>query len=137
VTVFEAHAEARRGPVRARALFAGTAIGGTEAISAELGETVPERQQGGYLELGLEVGRYAGLPAGQELLLWGRGEDWNLQQEVAGAAVADPSLEARSVAGGVEYFPDPSVVVKLDGTRVKNEAGGISKAVRLGAGFVF
>lgn len=137
VTVYEAHVEARRGPVRARALFAGTSIAESEAISAEVGETVPERQTGGYVELGLQVGRFAGIPSGQEILLWGRVEDWNLQQEVAGGAAADPALEATSVAGGIEYFPDPSVVVKLDATRVENEAGAVVTSVRLGAGFVY
>jgi hypothetical protein len=137
VIVYEAHVEARRGPVRARALYAGTSIGESESISAEVGEVVPERQRGGYLELGVDVGRFAGIPAGHEIVLWGRVEDWNLHQEVAGGAAADPALEATSLAGGIEYFPDPSVVLKLDGTRVENEAGAASTAVRLGAGFVY
>ncbi len=138
VTVGEAHAELRRGPFRARGLVAATSIGDAARIAAEVGDTVPERQRGGYLEASWDVAGLLGMPGGQSLLVWGRREDWDLQHRVPGGAVRDAAQDGASTAVGVDYLPHPQVVIKVDWVHEENEADDDGNdPLRVGAGFVF
>ncbi|MCA9753241.1 MAG: hypothetical protein KC591_13700 [Gemmatimonadetes bacterium] len=142
-SVVEAHSTFRRRGLEVRALYAATAIDDADAISAALSDsaqtvTVPSRQNGWYVEAAYDIGPHVSLPSGHALRPWARFERTDLQAEVPAGATANPALDASSWTVGVEYFPDPRVVVKADWTFQDNEAGGkTDDPFRLGAGFVF
>jgi hypothetical protein len=136
--VVEGHAQFRHRDLELRALVASTTIGDAEALSADLGEVIPERQLGWYLEAAYDVARPAGLPEGHALRPWIRWEEYDLQAEVPSTRTADPELDARSVTVGLEYLPTTNVVLKADWTWQDNAAGtSAPDPFRLGAGFVF
>ncbi|GJM45084.1 MAG: hypothetical protein DHS20C21_19260 [Gemmatimonadota bacterium] len=136
-TIAEAHADARHRGFRGRALVATSSIGDSRQISADVGETVPERQLGWYVEGGYNVSSVLSVPAGQAVHVWTRYEMVDLQRKVDGAA-SDPALDQRSLTVGVEYLPHAQVVLKADWTFQDNEAGTTTEdPLRVGAGFVF
>jgi hypothetical protein len=138
VRIAEAHAEVRRGRFEARGLVAGTALGDAGAVSAEVGEVVPESQRGWYVEGAYDVAPWLGITPGVRLLAWARREDWNLQEEVPAGLTPDPARDGSATVVGLELFPHPSVVVKADVT-LENRESGVETAdpFRLGVGFVF
>jgi hypothetical protein len=138
VRIAEAHAELRRGRFEARGLFAGVALGDAGALSAELGEVIPEAQRGWYLEGAYDVAPRLGLRSSMRLLAWARREEWNLHHEVPVGLAADPAREGTATTLGLELFPHPSVVVKADVTIEERESGdGTADPLRVGVGFVF
>jgi hypothetical protein len=113
-------------------------IGDADVLTAAAGEVIPERQLGYYLEASYDVGGIVGLPSDQALLPWVRWERIDLHAEVPEGSMRDPALDSRQVTVGLEYKPNPSVVIKSDWTWVDDDAGTrTANPFRLGAGFVF
>jgi len=136
--VAEAHAQYGHRGFDLRALVATTTIGAADVLSADLGDVIPERQVGWYLEAAYDVAPALGLAEGQALLPWARFEDYDLHREVPAGAARDPALDAQSLTAGLEYKPTPNVVLKADWTWQDNEAGTTTAdPFRLGAGFIF
>jgi hypothetical protein len=138
VRIAEAHAELRSGRFEARGLLAGVALGDAGALSAELGDVIPEAQRGWYVECAYDVAPWLGLRPSTRLLAWGRREQWNLHHEVPTGLAADPAREGAATTLGLELFPHPSVVVKADVTLEERESGDeTADPLRVGVGFVF
>ena len=139
-TVAEGHLDVRHRGWSVRTLVAGTSIEGAAEISADpdVDSVVPESQLGWYLEGAYDLGPALGMPAKMSLEPWVRWERLELQRTVPEGLSRDESLNADLLTFGLEWKPDPSVVVKADLTLQKPDSDGATEdPFRLGAGFVF
>jgi len=100
---------------------------------------------GGYVPADMVEGYYVTLANN---LLWGRGgdealkifarySDYNLQKEVPDNATVNESLDRQIWSFGVNYFPDPQVVIKANYDLKDSAAGDLDDAFELGLGLVF
>ena len=139
-TIAEGHLELRHRGFTARALVAGASIDGAARISADstVAAVVPESQLGWYLEGAYDVAPALGMPPTMSLEPWVRWERLELQRTVPDGLAKDESRNGDLVTFGLEWKPDPSVVVKADVTLQRPDSGGSTEdPFRLGAGFVF
>jgi hypothetical protein len=139
-TIAEGHLEVRQGSFSGRALFAGSSISDAGAISADpdVDAVVPESQIGGYLEGAWDLAPALGMPAEMTLEPWVRWEHLELQRTVPAGLAKDESRNGDLLTFGLEWKPDPSVVVKADLTLQRPDTGGSTEdPFRLGAGFIF
>jgi hypothetical protein len=146
-SILEAHAEFRRGGLRARALVAMSHVDNAGELSwaifgsgATLSTQVPEDQLGWYAEAGYDVAPLLWSGAGFTLTPWIRYERFNLQDGVDALTglEANAALDGTLVTVGVESKPHPNVVLKLDALFPSNEADTpVSNEIRLGAGFIY
>jgi hypothetical protein len=137
-TLAEGHLELRHGGWTGRALVAGTSIEGAGEISGGASPAIPESQLGWYLEVAWDAAGLLGLPGGMSLAPWARWETLELQRVVPDGFARDESLNGSLVTFGLEWKPDPSVVVKADLTLESPDTGGATAdPLRVGAGFVF
>jgi hypothetical protein len=138
--IAEGHLEVRHGGVSARALLAGSSIEEAAAISAdpEVDAVVPETQLGWYLEAAWDLAPALGMPPAMSLEPWARWERLELQRTVPGGLPKDESRNGDLLTLGLEWKPDPSVVVKADWTLQRPDGGGSTEdPFRIGAGFIF
>ncbi|HET7755372.1 MAG TPA: hypothetical protein VFK85_15795 [Anaeromyxobacteraceae bacterium] len=141
VTILEAHAGVTWRGFQARVLGVQGRLGDADLASAAL-ELPPEqslasRVRGGYAELGYDVLARGG---GESALIpFVRYERLDLQDQVPAGAIADPALRYDLVTTGLTYKPIATVVLKADWQWRKTDAtsGAVSRALNVGAGFVF
>jgi hypothetical protein len=138
--IAEGHLEVRHRGFSGRALLAGSSIEEAAVISADpdVDAVVPETQLGGYLEAAWDLAPVLGMPPSMSLEPWARWERLELQKTVPDGLAKDESRNGDFVTFGLEWKPDPSVVVKADLTLQRPDTGGSTEdPLRVGAGFIF
>jgi hypothetical protein len=141
VTFLEAHAAVAWRGLQARALVVQGRLGQAGLVSEALGLTgnavIAGQVLGAYGEVAYDV--LAG--AGHEMSLspFVRYEWIDLQREVPAGASRDLALRYDLVTTGLTFKPIPTVVLKADfqWKHTDAAAGAVTRAVNVGAGFVF
>ena len=138
VTLVEAHAAFNWRGLQARALFTEGWLGDADLVSASLGlsglDVLGSRVWGTYGEVAYDVLS----PMGSEMSLspFVRYELLDLHADVPQGGVRNPALRYDLLTTGLTFKPIPTVVVKAD-FQWKHGDGGVTRALDLGAGFVF
>ena len=132
VTLLEAHARYRMWGFELRAQVVHTRIDGADSVSAFTGETIGRVLQGGYLEVGYHPLEHFAPEAVDDLVIFGRYEDFDTQKEIPGGFVRDPAADRQVLTFGVAYLPIPKVVFKAD---VEFWEDGRDRLTRFNLGF--
>ncbi|PNU21745.1 hypothetical protein C2E25_00510 [Geothermobacter hydrogeniphilus] len=127
--IYEAHVQYKVGGLELKALGSRVRIDDTDAVSAEVGEAVPERISGWYGEVAYDV-----------LPLFVPGTDQYLAPFVRYEQIdyrgTDEDVDL--LVAGISYKPTPNVVVKADYRNVNNKnRADTADEVNLGIGFIF
>jgi hypothetical protein len=97
--------------------------------------TVPERIQGGYIELAYNLFALAGLS--HELLAFARLESYDTQAAVPTGHAQNPELDIRELTTGLTYRPIPQLVFKTD-LQLRDRRLGLDDVQwNLGFGYMF
>ncbi|MGI9263771.1 MAG: porin [Gammaproteobacteria bacterium] len=128
-TLFEAHADIRRGPWGLRALFARWDLSDSGTINASDPEAVGrDEQMGWYVEPSVR-GAIGNLPGE-----FGAFVRYNVWDNNAGSS---NDTEEKQINFGVNYWPIEDVVLKLDVQNQDNEGRADDNGFNLGVGYQF
>lgn len=113
-TIYDLHAEFRSGGWWARALFSEARVSDTDLLFDQTGESVGERMQGWYAELGYDLMTDLAPESAQQLIPWVRYEtvDTQASLDVAAGLTPDADADTTNVAFGVDWLPIPNIVFK-------------------------
>jgi hypothetical protein len=141
-TIAEAHAQLKRNGFDLKALFAYSDTDGAGDLLAspdwDGATVVPERQVGWYVEAAYDVAPSLLGRDSVELSPWVRYEDFNLQDRVPTGLTADDSFAQQLLSVGLDFKPDPQVVIKAEYVHKTNDAStALSDEIRVGAGFIY
>ncbi len=140
-TVWEAHAEYRKGGLELRALAAEADVDDAAVLSAAQAVAgngpVGSQLSGVYVEAAYDVMPLINDGSNQYLGLFVRREAYDTLNEVPAGFADDLSKDVELTTVGIDYKPDPQVVVKLDYRNFSLGAGQRPDEVNLGVGWVF
>lgn len=131
----EAHLQFRRGPLEARGLYACWDVGGGDDYLSDGGGQIAEVQQGWYLEAAYHLARL--LPEGHDVAPFVRYEQLDTNDQLPTGVARDPSFNERVATLGINYWPVPQVVVKVDVQDFHNDAGSGLDRWNVGLGWWF
>ena len=141
LTMWEAHAQYRRGPLHARALFAWSALDDAGDLSRALGlgptAGVAEEMLGGYGEVAYDVWPLLSGDGEKSLEPFFRLEYVDTQFEAASGFSADRSKAFWLTTAGIQFRPHPNVVLKMEYRNFAPRDGEIPDELSLGMGFAF
>jgi hypothetical protein len=131
----EAHLQYRRGPLEARGLYARWDVDGGDDFFTDGGGQIGETQQGWYVEAAYHLARL--LPEGHDLAPFVRYERLDTNNSLPSGVVRDPSRDERVTTAGLNYWPTPQVVVKVDVQDFHNDASTGLDRWNVGVGWWF
>ena len=137
MTMWEVHGQYQYRGLHLRGLYVQNTIDDTKVISDALGKGVSETQWGWYGEIAYDI-----LPAMKPDTRMGlapfvRYERFNTQEDVPAGFSPDEKLNKTVVTAGINFYPHPNVVVKIDYRNFDSEGGDLPDDVNIGVGFVF
>ena len=139
MTMWELHAQYQYRGLHLRALYVRNTIDDTEILSAAKGEGISEVQWGWYGEIAYDI-----LPAFDPntrmgLVPFVRYERFNTQEDVPAGFVPDETRNRTVVTAGLNFFPHPNVVFKVDYRQFDSKGGELPKLndLNIGVGFAF
>jgi hypothetical protein len=128
----------RRAGFDLRGVFVRTALDGADSVSAYVGETVGKAMQGWYLEAAYDLlRRGAGDEAARSLVVFGRHEEFDTNQEAPAGYARDPAAGRSVTTGGFSYYPIEKIAFKADLEHWEDDTGAALNRVNLGAAFMF
>jgi hypothetical protein len=144
-TLYEVHAQVRARGAQVRGLFARNSTSGADEFAKATAEDPatatlpPEAQQGFYVEATYDVMPLLQPGTNQGLRPFARFEKYDLNAEVSSGATKSDALDLTELSAGVEFLPNPDVVVKGEYNQVTTAESGAEavKTIRVGAGFIF
>lgn len=138
LTLWDVHAQYRYRGIELRALAAFGSLDGVEALSKDSGESVADRFEGWYAEVGYDVMPHL-FPqkTTQYLAPFFRYESIDPQESVGRGFVRDLTEVAELYTVGVSYKPHPQVVFKLDYRNFVARRGSRPDDINIGLGFIF
>ncbi len=104
----------------------------SEAISVYNATNMPSMATGNMVQAGFNV-----LEGSDQLWIFVRQTNSNLNARMPNGFVADPSLDKKSTLFGASYSPRPNVVIKSDFAFKQNALSKRSDEFSLGVGVVF
>ena len=139
MTMWELHAQYQYRGLHLRALYVRNTIDDTEILSAAKGEGISEVQWGWYGEIAYDI-----LPAFDPntrmgLVPFVRYERFNTQEDVPAGFVPDETRNRTVVTAGLNFFPHPNVVFKVDYRQFDSKGGELPELndLNIGVGFAF
>lgn len=140
LSIVDVHADWRYRGLQARGLWAQADVDDVallnEALELTGADSVGERLEGGYLELGYDL--FSLWPRGEQSLVpFVRFETVDTQAEVPTGFTADPANDAEYTTIGLSWKPIPQVVFKVDHRNGENAAGTGLDQINLALGYVF
>ena len=139
MTMWELHAQYQYRGLHLRALYVRNTIDDTEILSAAKGEGISEVQWGWYGEIAYDI-----LPAFDPntrmgLVPFVRYERFNTQEDVPAGFVPDETRNRTVVTAGINFFPHPNVVFKVDYRQFDSKGGELPELndLNIGVGFAF
>lgn len=140
IWIFEGHTQYQSGPFHARALFAFSSLSDTEELNAVLGRpldaAIADEMLGGYAEVAYDVFPCLFGSEDKQLEPFARIEYVDTQYQVADGFEANRSRANWIYAGGLNFYPHPNVVLKLEYRNIVTR-GGDDRADELGLGMGF
>jgi hypothetical protein len=138
--IFEGHAEYQRGPLNARTLFAFTSLSDARELNTVLGRAVDapiaDEMLGGYAEVGYDIYRCLFGSEDRQLEPFIRVEYVDTQYDVPDGFDANRDRANWIYGGGLNFYPHPNVVLKLEYREVNTRGQG-ERADELGVGMGF
>ena len=92
---------------------------------------------GWYLEGAYHLFHHLWPAAKQEVVLFGRYEDFNTQRRMPAGFTGNPANDRRTITTGVSYLPIPQVAIKADYMINKNAANSGTDQLNFGIGFYY
>lgn len=142
--IWELHSEWRYQGWKARALYTQAHVGDAGELSSILDDptdtsatAVAERMLGGYAELGYDIMPLLDANSEYRLDVFFRYEYLDTQNEIPGGFARDRSQPHRLYIPGIQFYPHPEVVLKLDYRKVESWEGQVADEISLGIGLVF
>ena len=139
MTMWELHAQYQYRGLHLRALYVRNTIDDTEILSAAKGDGISEVQWGWYGEIAYDI-----LPAFDPntrmgLVAFVRYERFNTQEDVPAGFVPDETRNRTVVTAGINFFPHPNVVFKVDYRQFDSKGGELPELndLNIGVGFAF
>ena len=139
MTMWELHAQYQYRGLHLRALYVRNTIDDTEILSAAKGDGISEVQWGWYGEIAYDI-----LPAFDPntrmgLVPFVRYERFNTQEDVPAGFVPDETRNRTVVTAGLNFFPHPNVVFKVDYRQFDSKGGELPELndLNIGVGFAF
>lgn len=121
-----------------RGVYARINLDGADSVSALVGETVGKVMQGWYVEAAYDLlRRERAEGARRSLVLFGRHESFDTNEEAPPGFARDPAAERKVSTAGVSYYPIEKVAFKADFEHWKDGADAKLNRVNLGAAFMF
>lgn len=138
--VYEGHLMLDIAGLRARALYAGAALGDVAALNTALAltgaDSIGKTMSGYYAELGYDVFGPLGV-AGQALIPHLRYEALDSQATVPGGYQADPAMDRSDLTFGLAWQPHDQIAVKADYQLFMDQADAGVNQLNAGVGFIF
>jgi len=131
----EAHLQYRRGPLEARALYARWDVDGADDFFTDGGGQIADTEQGWYVEAAYHLARF--LPGAQDVAPFVRYERLDTNNSLPAGVARDPSRDERVATAGINYWPTPQVVVKVDVQDFHNDASTGLDRWNVGVGWWF
>lgn len=142
--IWELHSEWRYQGWKARALYTQAHVGDAGELSSILDDptdtsatAVAERMLGGYAELGYDIMPLLDANSEYRLDVFFRYEYLDTQNEIPRGFARDRSQPHRLYIPGIQFYPHPEVVLKLDYRKVESWEGQVADEISLGIGLVF
>ena len=139
--IFEGHAQYKDGPFHARALFASSHLSDARALNVALaspiGEPVADQMLGGYGELAYDVWPWLFGNEAKALEPFARVEYVDTQHDVPNGYQANHAETGWFYESGINFYPHPNVVLKLEYQKQNPGSGSNSDALGVGIGFAF
>ncbi|MBI4867321.1 MAG: hypothetical protein HY816_10255 [Candidatus Wallbacteria bacterium] len=139
--LFEAHAQFRKGGLQLRALGARANVDDADVLSAAaavkgLGP-IGSRLSGAYVEAAYDLMPHLNASSTQALEFFVRREAYDTLDRVPFGFADDLSRDVRLTTVGLDYKPDPQMVLKLDYRNFSAGKGTIPDEINLGLGWIF
>ncbi len=142
--IFEGHAQYRNGPLSARGLFAFTSLSDARDLNNALSADpdfegpIADEMLGGYVELAYDIYPWLFGDENHQLEPFARVEYADSQYHVPSGFDADRDQAFWIYEGGVNFYPHPNVVLKLEYRNFETMGPGeIADEVAVGLGYAF
>jgi hypothetical protein len=141
LSIFELHAQWRRGGLQARTLFAMSSLSDARELNLALGRPldrpIADKMLGGYAEVAYDVWPWLFGDAAKSLSPFVRVEYVDSQYEVPNPYLANRLRAVWVHTIGVNFKPHPNVVLKAEYRNLNTRDGARPDEVSLGMGFAF
>ena len=137
VSILEADLSAKFKGLELRGMYAAVNVGGADELSAALDKTIGERMVGTNVEAAFHLLPLIVQGTEQDLVLFGRWEQFNTQAEVPSGLTADDANDRTVITYGLAYYPDPDIAIKIDQERWKDKADNKEKRINVGLAYMF
>jgi len=137
VELLGADARYRRAGFDLRGNYARVTLDGADRVSAFVSETIGSAMQGWYVEAAYDVLRRDRTEGRRSLVLFGRHEDLDTNEEIPAGFIRDPAAGRTVSTAGASYYPMEKVAFKGDIEHWKDGTGAKVDRVNLGAAFMF
>ena len=140
-SIFDVHLMAQWRAWQLRGLYALASLDNVDDLNNNLGltgaESIGERLEGYYVELGYDVLGALRPETGQGLTPFLRWEQYDTQAQVPAGFAADPANDVDILTYGIAWQPNSQIIFKLDYMNVDNGAGTGSNRLNIAMGYVF
>jgi len=140
-SIFDAHLMARWRAWTVRGLLAQASLSNVDDLNSALGyvgnESVGERMDGYYVELGYDILGALRPETGKGLTPFLRWEAYDTQAEIPTGWSANPANDVEILTYGLAYQPNTQIIFKLDYMDVRNDAGTGNDRLNIGMGYIF
>ncbi|WDT77161.1 MAG: hypothetical protein MPW16_08065 [Candidatus Manganitrophus sp.] len=117
------------------ALYAQSSIDGAEDISAVVGETVGEEQEGWYAEVAYHLSSLT--QSEWDWVPFVRFEQFDTQSAVPSGFTENPATDRQVITFGLAFYPHPDVALKVDREMWEDEADGDGNRTNAALAFIF
>jgi len=141
--IWELHADYQRGPLQLRGLYTEAHVSDAGTLSAALtaeamkATVVAERMIGGYAEAAYDIMQLLSPGTEKSLTPFFRFEYLDTQNKIPSGFSRDRTQPRRLFIPGIQYKPNPNVVLKLDYRNISPFSGNAADQLNLGMGLVF
>lgn len=135
--IWEVHAQYQYRSLHLRALYTEANIDDTDILSAHWGQGISDRLWGYYGEVAYDILPMMSPTTRMALEPFLRYERFNTQENVPAGFTPDEKRNQTVYTVGVNFYPHPNVVFKVDYRNFDSEGGDLDDDVNIGVGFTF
>ena len=135
--MWEVHVQYQYRGLHLRALYTEANIDDTDILSVHRGEGISDRLWGYYGEVAYDILPMMSPTTRMALEPFLRYERFNTQENVPAGFTPDEKRNQTVYTVGVNFYPHPNVVFKIDYRNFDSEGGDLDDDVNIGVGFTF